>query len=196
MLDLQPIKDRLAAATPGPWTASPNVQPRGVAAVAQVNTVLVLSSGPLYGSPMQDASLIANAPTDLAALVAEVERLQAQLIELVDPKKAELVLFVDGAFTLRSEVFNTLLAGLVQMLDKAGAENYCQMEAVIGTRDAVVLTIQRKAGKTPHELRREAEAEVERLRGAIKQFGKDTDGAQRQRDLGAAYARLMAVLDA
>lgn len=79
MLDLQPIKARLAAATPGPWTASPNVQPRGVAAVAEVNTVLVLSSGPLYGSPAQDADLIANAPTDLAALVAEVERLRAAI---------------------------------------------------------------------------------------------------------------------
>lgn len=81
MLDLQPIKDRLAAATPGPWTASPNVQPLGVAAVAEVNTVLVLASGPLYGSPMRDASLIANAPTDLAALVAEVERLRGILAD-------------------------------------------------------------------------------------------------------------------
>lgn len=76
MLNLQPIKARLAAATPGPWTASPNVQPHGIAAVAEVNTVLVLSSGPLYGSPAQDANLIANAPNDLAALVAEVERLR------------------------------------------------------------------------------------------------------------------------
>lgn len=79
MLDLDAIKARLAAATPGPWTVSPNVQPRGVAAVAEVNTVLILSSGPLYGSPMQDASLIAHAPTDLRALVAEVERLRAAI---------------------------------------------------------------------------------------------------------------------
>lgn len=39
-------------------------------------------------------------------------------------------------------------------------------------------------------------AEVERLRGVINQFGKDTDGAQHPRDFGGAYARLMAVLDA
>lgn len=107
MLDLQPIKDRLAAATPGPWTASPNVQPHGVAAVAEVNTVLVLSSGPLYGSPAQDADLIANAPTDLAALVAEVERLRKSLAEtqfLVDSYSEALYEAEADAARLRAAI--------------------------------------------------------------------------------------------
>jgi hypothetical protein len=55
MLDLDPIKARLAAATPGPWVYSCN-----------------------------DAYLIANAPTDLAALVAEVERLRAAIKSHLD----------------------------------------------------------------------------------------------------------------
>lgn len=95
MLDLQPIKARLAAATPGPWTADLNASGMAtvavesskpsllasLAGVAQVNTIMVVSSGPLYGSPAQDADLIANAPTDLAALVAEVERLRGAIKE-------------------------------------------------------------------------------------------------------------------
>lgn len=94
MFNLQPIKDRLAAATPGPWTVDPNAPGMAtvavesskpsllasLAGVAQVNTVLILSSGPVCGSPAQDAELIANAPADLAALVAEVERLRTLII--------------------------------------------------------------------------------------------------------------------
>lgn len=79
MLDLQPIEYRLAAATPGPWGVSFNPIPPGGKPVAQVNTIVILSDEPLYGSPIEDAELIANAPTDLAALVAEVERLRKEV---------------------------------------------------------------------------------------------------------------------
>lgn len=170
MLDIQPIKDRLAAATPGPWRCVRDDPNEYVISIATVNDEILITmpNDVVCSTPEDDADLIANAPADLAALVAEVERLRAQIDELVNPENAELVSFVDGAFAFHSEVFRTLLAGLVMMLDKAGAENYCQIEVAAGTRDAVVLTIQRKAGKTPHDLRREAEAEVERLRGAIK----------------------------
>lgn len=80
MLDLQPIKARLAAATPGPWECSrehpdlagdhivlePMFDVRRIASVSKwVNTLL-----------------ITHAPSDLAALVAEVERLQALVEKL------------------------------------------------------------------------------------------------------------------
>jgi len=69
MIDLEAIKARLAAATPGPWWVDESR--RGVEAQA-------------YGYPIEivartgraDAVLIAHAPGDIAALVAEVERLR------------------------------------------------------------------------------------------------------------------------
>lgn len=79
MLDLQPIRARLAAATSGPWRAIPWYDlPQEVAPIAEVSMVGVFSDCPVSGSPAQDADLIANAPTDLAALVTEVERLRAE----------------------------------------------------------------------------------------------------------------------
>lgn len=68
MLDLDPMKERVDKATPGPWT---NKRYR-VGTVATDWTV-----GTCNG--LNDAELIAHAPTDLAALIAEVERLRAQV---------------------------------------------------------------------------------------------------------------------
>ena len=79
-LDLDPIRARLAAATPGPWHAYGNTL------AAEVGRC---TCSPHYGAHERscgledigqvvesDAELIAHAPADLAALVAEVERLR------------------------------------------------------------------------------------------------------------------------
>ena len=81
MLDLEPIKARLAAATPGPWIyrntceiwdpERPVCEIEGASVVPLDNDVKVLPYG-------QDLNLIVNAPRDLAALIAEVERLRRQ----------------------------------------------------------------------------------------------------------------------
>lgn len=74
-LDLEPIKARLAAATPGPWES--DIYP------GSENWVYVggvRGPGPsleLGADSSGDAEFITNAPTDIAALVAEVERLRA-----------------------------------------------------------------------------------------------------------------------
>lgn len=93
MLDLEPIKARLAAATPGPWRFDSSWIPSyrrhanwlrsdGVAADgAAANCVLRVVDGSMLD---KDADLIENAPADLAALVAEVERLREALKNLVD----------------------------------------------------------------------------------------------------------------
>ena len=71
MLNLDPIKQRLAAATPGPWGA-----------LGPGASGLCYVSGPGITQVGQaDAALIANAPTDIAALVAEVQRLDGLMAE-------------------------------------------------------------------------------------------------------------------
>lgn len=80
MLDLQPIKDRLSDATPGPWAPIETHRqspPDSFFSVAVVGRWEVRASIPSQARPEEcDADLIANAPHDLAALVAEVERLE------------------------------------------------------------------------------------------------------------------------
>lgn len=84
-LDLEPIKARIARATPGPWRvkeADPRRIHRGTVQVEEhgrvIETVAECYCGGYEGHGLHNAELVANAPTDLDALVAEVERLRAQ----------------------------------------------------------------------------------------------------------------------
>ena len=75
MLDMEPIKRRLADATPGPWHHG------GAGAINTIKGEAVFQiAGARSGANhwMPDALLITHAPTDLAALVAEVERLRGE----------------------------------------------------------------------------------------------------------------------
>ena len=85
-LDLEPIKERLAAATSGPWGFHVLPQPVGIT-VATIHseqgpreTCWTVDLPPEIGGmgTEKDAEFIANAPEDIAALVAEVERLREQ----------------------------------------------------------------------------------------------------------------------
>lgn len=85
-LDLEPIKARIARATPGPWRvkeADPRRIHRGTVQVEEhgrvIETVAECYCGGYEGHGLHNAELVANAPTDLDALVAEVERLRAEV---------------------------------------------------------------------------------------------------------------------
>jgi hypothetical protein len=85
-LDLEPIKARIARATPGPWRvkeADPRSIHRGTVQVEEngrvIETVAECYCGGYEGHGLHNAELVANAPTDLDALVAEVERLRAEV---------------------------------------------------------------------------------------------------------------------
>lgn len=84
MLDLDPIKARLARATPGPWEQMPSknkggvdryVGPPGCGPVCEMSVIREK-----WGDDMR---LIANAPTDLGALVQEAELLRNALVDLL-----------------------------------------------------------------------------------------------------------------
>jgi hypothetical protein len=81
---LDAIRARLDAATPGPWEA---VTPKRYAAVRSEKAgCYVYTQGKIpaethpdtVARQQRDAHLIANAPTDLRALLDEVERLTAE----------------------------------------------------------------------------------------------------------------------
>lgn len=90
MLDLEPIKERLDEATPGPWEFHVLPQSVGIT-VATIHsehgpreTCWTVELPPEIGGmgTEKDAEFIAHAPDDIAALVAEVERLRGQVDEL------------------------------------------------------------------------------------------------------------------
>ena len=91
-LDLDAIKARLAAATPGPWAIWHDLDHQGFTTVGDADSYAeILANGECEESNPtahvyveEDANLIAHAPADLAALVAEVERLEQEKAEAWD----------------------------------------------------------------------------------------------------------------
>ena len=86
-LDLEPIKARIARATPGPWRVKetdPRSIHRGIVQVEEhgrvIETVAECYCGGYEGHGLRNAELVANAPTDLDALIAEVERLREDAV--------------------------------------------------------------------------------------------------------------------
>ena len=81
-LDLEPIKERLAAATPGPWKAKEDSWD-GYSVVIDDSgpgvSIIAEQIGQGWDEGRGDAEFIANAPEYIAALVAEVERLRGQV---------------------------------------------------------------------------------------------------------------------
>ena len=86
-LDLEPIKERLDGATPGPWDFYILPQPVGITAATihsehgPRETCWTVDIPPEIGGmgTEKDAEFIAHAPEDIAALISEVERLRGQV---------------------------------------------------------------------------------------------------------------------
>jgi hypothetical protein len=81
MIDLEAIKSRLAAATPGPWEAYSAMCCPDMGGVSGPRRMSVVQcSIGTYGHPMsiEDAEFVAAARADVEALVAEVERLRSR----------------------------------------------------------------------------------------------------------------------
>ena len=86
-LDLEPIKERLAAATPGPWDFHVLPQSVGITVATSHSeqgpreTCWTVDLPPEIGGmgTEKDATFIAHAPEDIAALISEVERLRGQI---------------------------------------------------------------------------------------------------------------------
>ena len=78
MTDIEAIKGRLTAATPGPWRRDGNhrAKVRGGDGDTLTRVVPESSDEPWSLTDEANADLIAHAPGDIAALIAEVERLR------------------------------------------------------------------------------------------------------------------------
>ena len=88
MSALDPIKARLAAATPGPWTSDSDgwvESDHSGQYVVSADAAADRESDPdLVTMPDADRALIENAPTDLAKLVAALEAAIAVVDEVIE----------------------------------------------------------------------------------------------------------------
>ena len=108
-LNLAPIKDRLARATPGPWRVWQNPHKKSDVAVetawshsdCEGDTELITDYLPTCG----DAEFIAHSPEDIAALLAEVEKLRraGSTLGTVIEKQCEAALDATGLHDLIDE---------------------------------------------------------------------------------------------
>jgi hypothetical protein len=83
MIDLTPIKTRLAAATPGPWLLPASKHNVGgevsfIDSDANEESLLTIWGGAPTVNKLADAEFIAASRADVESLVAEVERLRSR----------------------------------------------------------------------------------------------------------------------
>lgn len=75
---------------------------------------------------------------------------------------------------MAAELSMGMVTAFKTYLDQAGAENYVEQTVIDReTGDQYLVTIQRPRGKTPHQLRRAAEAELAKLRETVAQEIED-----------------------
>lgn len=157
-------------------TLTEAAQGADVAAVEQVEKSLriadkrgepyVCATVELRREALREVLAMAGEATALRARVAELE---AEVRDLKEPRLREMHI-EDGAIEMTIEdatgVVHRMALAMCKMLDDSGAENYLQQEVSVSAREYVLL-VQRRNGKTPNALRREAEAERDSLRAQL-----------------------------
>ncbi|MEP3668954.1 hypothetical protein [Roseibium sp.] len=116
-------------------------------------------------------------PTESQALKDEVAELKAEnerLTALLEAryKDVRLVEFVNGQLVLEGSIIAHMAEYMAQMLegyDDGPVANYTETRLTHPRMGELILTMQRLTGKSPHELRREAEAERDLLQERLNE---------------------------
>lgn len=118
----------------------------------------------LYGAEALRAAL--PAPPDPDLRVSELEAMIASQAALIEERYADmnLVGFEDGVFTFMSPIIPLIAEAMAQTLrpDRAsGPANYTEISITHEELGPLTLTLQRKTGKTPHQMRLAAETRAD-----------------------------------
>ena len=104
----------------------------------------------------------------------EIAQLRAERDELKDLTSTDLIIkelhITPGRLDLSAThpLADALTASLVSVFKSAGAENYFEMEAFREDVGPIVITIQRRDGKTPGRISQELRAERDRYKTALE----------------------------
>lgn len=113
---------------------------------------------------MTDPNTSKSSNSSIATLEARVREARDELT--LDLRKMNAEFPTDGDWHLDAELSGTAAVVIGKEIarwfkDDVGAPNYVEMKMMDPeTREVFVLTVQRANGKTPHELRVEAEAKI------------------------------------
>jgi hypothetical protein len=118
----------------------------------------------LYGSETLRAAL--PSPPDPDARVAELERVVADQAATLEGRFSDIRLagFENGAFTFQSPIIPLIAEAMAQTLrpdPDSDPANYAETAITHSELGELTLTLQRKSGKTPHQLRKEAETRAD-----------------------------------
>lgn len=154
-LDVAALRALLEAGTPGPWSLDPcsnggAILRRGQDSVRHMQSHLQVA-------PESDAELIVAAVNALSGLLDELDTLRAQMKRVTDVFVKDVDVRNGLRLELETGVSPIIGDGICRML--GDAENYVEMQVMASDKKMYILTAQRFAKPTPHELRRKAEAE-------------------------------------
>jgi hypothetical protein len=122
-----------------------------------------------------------DTPDFLEWAILQVEKMQARIksLEPYEPRVTAMEI-QNGEIdvSIKSKELVEIMASIFETyLDQIGAENYGEIQGethanqlTVDVGRPILVTIQRRDGKTPHTLRREAEAEVARLQAEIAEL--------------------------
>jgi len=117
-----------------------------------------------------------NSAAMIADLTAENERLRMMLSGQLDETRLVDMHLVDGelVMNLQGGPVAYIAEYMAQVMGHPGdLNNYMEVTVNHAVAGPMVLTLQRANGKTPHQLKVEAEAEVQRLKRHLNQLYGD-----------------------
>lgn len=130
-----------------------------------------------YHGGLSDAADIAEA--EVQRLEDENERLRSALADQLidDTLMKELVIKAGNAhMEMEGGVCKLLAESFTELLVKHNAENYIEASftsKLFLPEEFIVVTVQKTSGKTPHQLRREADLEVQRLEEKLNEANSE-----------------------
>ena len=214
MMDTKDLRRLAQAATPGPWKMLPVGDGRQKFAVADSEFLSILTvtdeGGATFGTVRDDADAKFIAAANPAAISELLDRLEAAENENAKLRIA-LAEKVTSETTLRDlsvgngSINATFEGGAVQLMVDAladqfvesGAPNYIEMQFHSKATGPLLFTLQRVDGKTPHQLRAEAEQERDALRAELSKQQALTDAAQHIAEVAQSRAnQLQAKIEA
>lgn len=118
----------------------------------------------IYGAEALRAAL--PSPPDPDERVAELERIVDDQAAMLEGRFSDMRLagYENGVFTFQSPIIPLIAEAMAQTLrpdPDADPANYTETEITHNELGELTMTIQRRSGKTPHQLRKEAETRAE-----------------------------------
>jgi hypothetical protein len=111
-------------------------------------------------------------------LAEERDALRKQLKEIDNPS----LQFLRDEFSQSGRMLKLCMAGFAQMFNDQGAKNYIEISFLNAKDEEFIFTVQKRDGKTPNQLRQEAEKNLDIAIEALKWYSDYSSGNSKKAD--------------